>query len=78
MPKPDTHDWMTIVHNGYKVVQRKLKGEHGRYERTYYSGAREVLHEIGTYMDEHELIRACDEMDDLLEVLYSEIGRGMN
>ena len=80
-PKPQNSNWITVIHNGYKVIQRELKGSDAfgrKYERTYYRGAYEVLHEVGDYMTEHELMIVCDEMDDLLEVLYREIGGGLN
>ena len=72
-------DWMAVTSNGYKVFQRRLREADAfgrKYERTYYRGAKEVMHEIGNYMTEEELERECEGLTELLQLLGMRIVDG--
>lgn len=74
--KPTEERWLTVIHAGYKVHQREIPYLKHKYDRTYYQAGREVLHEVGDYMNESELMAECEKLDDLIEALMEQAESG--
>ena len=63
-------DSITVEHAGYKVVQVFAHIDDNTYGRWWYTeSGKFVMHGLGKYQTEEELRRACEQMDDFMQML---------